>query len=91
MPDSVKFRIYGNPPFNVVTLHGGPGAPGGVAPIARELAINHGVLEPFQTRKSINGQIKELYTFIKLKFLLLLSVTPGGHGWHTYFPRSILN
>ena len=55
-----NLRIYGNAPFNVAVIHGGPGAPGSMAPVARELAVNRGVLEPLQTSSSLDGQIMEL-------------------------------
>ena len=58
MPDTV--RKYGNPPYRVTVLHGGPGAPGYMAPVARELAKTVGVIEPMQTRDSVGGQIDEL-------------------------------
>ena len=41
-------------------IHGGPGAPGEMAPVARELALEVGVLEPLQTANSVDGQIEEL-------------------------------
>ncbi len=53
-------RKYGNPPYDVAVVHGGPGAPGEVAPVARELSREHGVLEPLQTRPSLAGQVEEL-------------------------------
>ncbi|MFQ5979514.1 MAG: alpha/beta fold hydrolase [Candidatus Heimdallarchaeota archaeon] len=53
-------RKYGEAPFNVAVIHGGPGAPGSVAPVAKELASERGVLEPFQTATSLEGQIQEL-------------------------------
>ena len=53
-------RIYGTPPFTVVVVHGGPGAPGTIAPVARELASSWGVLEPLQTARSLEDQILEL-------------------------------
>ncbi len=53
-------RIYGTGPFGIAVLHGGPGAPGEMAPVARQLAAARGVLEPLQTADSINGQIREL-------------------------------
>lgn len=53
-------RKYGKPPLRVAVLHGGPGAPGYMAPVARELGKVIGVLEPIQTRDSLNGQIDEL-------------------------------
>lgn len=53
-------RRYGAPPFCVVVVHGGPGAGGEMAPVARELASEHGVLEPIQTATSLVGQVEEL-------------------------------
>jgi pimeloyl-ACP methyl ester carboxylesterase len=41
-------RAYGKSGPLVVVLHGGPGAPGYMAPVARELADSFRVLEPFQ-------------------------------------------
>jgi pimeloyl-ACP methyl ester carboxylesterase len=61
--DSV--RLYGKKPFKVVLLHGGPGAAGEMAPVARELADRWGVLEPFQSAKSIDGQVEELRSILK--------------------------
>jgi len=55
-----SFRTYGKPPFRVAVIHGGPGAPGEMAPVARELARGCGVLEPLQTRSTIEGQVAEL-------------------------------
>ncbi|MGZ3602940.1 MAG: alpha/beta fold hydrolase [Ktedonobacterales bacterium] len=53
-------RIYGAAPYTVAVVHGGPGAPGTMAPVARELASNWGVLEPLQTATTLDGQIEEL-------------------------------
>jgi len=53
-------RKYGSPPYRVAVLHGGPGAPGYMAPVARELSRTSGVIEPLQTRDSVGGQIDEL-------------------------------
>ncbi len=53
-------RKYGKPPFNVVVVHGGPGAYGEMAPVARELSPDYGILEPLQTKTTIEAQIKEL-------------------------------
>ncbi len=53
-------RKYGSSPYWVVLVHGGPGAPGEMAAVARELSKKLGVLEPLQTKKSVNAQIKEL-------------------------------
>lgn len=55
-----NLRIYGNPPFSLAVIHGGPGAPGEMAPVARELSAFRGVLEPLQTAVTLEGQVREL-------------------------------
>jgi pimeloyl-ACP methyl ester carboxylesterase len=49
----------------VAVIHGGPGACGEMAPVARELAYRWGVLEPLQTAISLEGLIKELKTVLE--------------------------
>lgn len=53
-------RKWGHGPFRVAVIHGGPGAPGEVAPVARELSAMTGILEPFQTETTLDGQVDEL-------------------------------
>ena len=53
-------RQWGPGPYPVAVIHGGPGAPGEVAHVARELSQVECVLEPFQTETSLEGQIQEL-------------------------------
>jgi len=55
-----SLRAYGQAPFSVAVLHGGPGAAGEMAPVARHLASSRGVLEPLQTAASLEGQVEEL-------------------------------
>jgi pimeloyl-ACP methyl ester carboxylesterase len=55
-----NLRKYGNPPFRLAVIHGGPGAPGEMAPVARELSAFWGVLEPLQTAITLEGQVREL-------------------------------
>ncbi len=62
-----NLRTYGKPPFQVAVIHGGPGAAGEMAPVARELASGRGVLEPLQTAISVKGQIEELQTLLQEK------------------------
>ena len=59
-----NLRTYGNAPFQIAVIHGGPGAPGSMGPVARNLSLNWGVLEPLQTAGSIEGQIRELQTVL---------------------------
>lgn len=53
-------RNYGSPPYKIAVLHGGPGAPGGVAGFAEELSKKYGVIEPMQSADTIWGQVEEL-------------------------------
>ncbi len=72
-------RTYGKPPFTVVLVHGGPGAGGEMAPVARELASERGILEPIQTKASLAGQIEELRGAIETAGSL--PVTVVGFSW----------
>ncbi|WML68106.1 MAG: hypothetical protein METHP_01687 [Methanoregula sp. SKADARSKE-2] len=53
-------RKWGPGPYSIAVIHGGPGAPGEVAPVAREISSVTGVLEPFQTERTLEGQVQEL-------------------------------
>jgi pimeloyl-ACP methyl ester carboxylesterase len=74
-----NLRLYGQPPFTVAVLHGGPGAPGTMAPVARELAAEWGVLEPLQTADSLDGQVEELRAVLGER--ADLPVTLIGSSW----------
>jgi pimeloyl-ACP methyl ester carboxylesterase len=74
-----NLRTYGKPPYDVAVIHGGPGAAGEMAPVARQLASGRGVLEPFQTAASLEGQIKELKTVLEENGDL--PVTLVGFSW----------
>ncbi len=74
-----NFRKYGARPYKIAVVHGGPGAPGSVTPVARELAADAGILEPLQTKDSLEGQIQELHDVLNehadLPVILI------GHSW----------
>ncbi len=55
-----NLRKYGKEPYTIVVVHGGPGAPGEMSSVAKELSKKFGVLEPLQTKDSIKDQIDEL-------------------------------
>jgi pimeloyl-ACP methyl ester carboxylesterase len=57
-------RLYGSKPFDVVVVHGGPGAPGGMRPVACELAKEYGVIEPLQSEDTLEKQVEELHDAI---------------------------
>lgn len=75
----IKFRTYGSEPYKIAVVHGGPGAPGSVAAIARELAGEQGVLEPLQTKTTLDGQVQELHDILSehgdIPVILI------GHSW----------
>jgi pimeloyl-ACP methyl ester carboxylesterase len=50
-----------------------------MAPLARELALHRGVLEPLQTAVSIDGQVEELKALLEKS--ANLPVTLVGHSW----------
>ena len=74
-----NIRKYGNAPFNIAVIHGGPGAPGEMAPVAKELSKTFGVLEPLQTKSNIKEQLQELE--IELKENGSLPMTLIGFSW----------
>lgn len=59
------FRRYGEEPYDVVVVHGGPGAPGDAAKLAVDISEYHGVVEPLLSSKSIDGQLEELKIVIE--------------------------
>ncbi len=72
-------RKYGEGPYSIAVIHGGPGAGGEMAPVARELSSSWGVLEPIQTKISVEGQIDELK--IVLEKHGDLPITLIGFSW----------
>jgi pimeloyl-ACP methyl ester carboxylesterase len=74
-----NLRKYGNKPFKVAVIHGGPGAPGEMAPVARELSAFSSILEPLQTATTVEGQVKELKAVLEQN--AELPVTLIGFSW----------
>lgn len=72
-------RTYGRRPYSVVVIHGGPGAAGEMEPVARELSRRFGVVEPFQTAASLDGQIDELRAIVASR--TSPPVTLVGYSW----------
>ncbi|MFH1435974.1 MAG: alpha/beta hydrolase [Pseudomonadota bacterium] len=58
-------RTYGQAPYGVAVVHGGPGASGEMAPVARKLAAGRGILEPVQTAATLECQIEELRSIVE--------------------------
>jgi pimeloyl-ACP methyl ester carboxylesterase len=75
----INLRRYGGGPFHVAVIHGGPGAPGEMAPVARELSSLMGVLEPLQTKTTLEGQVREMKAVLEKN--AALPVTLVGFSW----------
>jgi pimeloyl-ACP methyl ester carboxylesterase len=74
-----NLRKYGKLPYKAAVIHGGPGAPGYMAPVAIELSKIAGILEPLQTKNSLEGQIIELHDVLSKNCgspVILI-----GHSW----------
>ncbi len=77
-----NLRVYGASPYGIAVIHGGPGAPGEMAPVARELSKKHGVLEPLQTETTLEGQLDELKSVLEKN--AQLPVVLIGHSWGAF-------
>lgn len=71
MEHPLHFRKYGKGPFHLILVHGGPGAPGEMAPLAQELCSEVGVIEHLQQEDSIAGQIEGLRHVIEKPVILI--------------------
>lgn len=74
-------RLYGDAPYKVVLVHGGPGAIGSLRGFAKELSetAKTGVVEAMQSKYSITELIEELYE--QMKEHCSEAVTLAGHSW----------
>jgi pimeloyl-ACP methyl ester carboxylesterase len=75
----LNVRIHGPAPYDTVLLHGGPGAPGEMEPVAMELSKRRGVLEPLQSAASLDGQEREV--LLALEQHAALPAALVGHSW----------
>ena len=91
----VEFRTHGKSPFQIVVLHGGPGAWGEMAPVADHLSDIYGVIEPFFLEATLQGQLLELKQIIeshKIEKVVLLGFSWGawlGYLFAAKFPDII--
>ena len=81
----MQIRTYGTSGPLVVVLHGGPGAPGYMAPVARGLADWFRVIEPFQRGSgseplTVAGHVADLHELVESG---CGDVRPAlvGHSW----------
>jgi pimeloyl-ACP methyl ester carboxylesterase len=79
--EPIRVRQYGSVDHQpVLVLHGGPGAPGTVAGLARELAREFSVLEPLQRRSgsiplTVDRHVEDLAEAAPLRSAVV------GHSW----------
>ena len=74
-----NLRKYGEGPFSVAVIHGGPGAAGEIGPVAKKLSKSLGVLEPIQAAISLEGQVEELKNVLQEN--AELPITLIGFSW----------
>ncbi len=79
-------REHGTSGPLVVVLHGGPGAPGSAASLARELAVGCRVLEPLQRGSgpeplTVARHVADLQELIEGRCAGVASPTIVGHSW----------
>lgn len=81
---TIQVREYGPAGHTVVVLHGGPGAAGGMAPLARQLATSFRVLEPFQRPSGAEPLTVSRHVVDLHEVLETLPAGPPalvGHSW----------
>jgi pimeloyl-ACP methyl ester carboxylesterase len=72
-------RTYGVKPYKVVVVHGGPGGLGSAAGLARGLSASIGVIEPIQSKYTIDELIEELNE--QINQYCMEQVILVGHSW----------
>ncbi|MGZ9583695.1 alpha/beta fold hydrolase [Paenibacillus marinisediminis] len=60
-----NYRVHGDPPYQTILLHGGPGAIGEMEPLAKTLSASIGIIESLQTKTSISELVIELNELIE--------------------------
>ncbi|MFA6362466.1 alpha/beta fold hydrolase [Methanoregula sp.] len=78
----MSVRKWGTGPYPVAVIHGGPGAPGEMVAVARELSEVKGILEPFQTETTLEGQVRELRSVLERDGRV--PVTLVGFSWGAF-------
>lgn len=75
----MAIRLYGTAPYPCALIHGGPGAPGSMACVARILSQKLGVLEPLQSACSLDALLTEMAEQLSSAGTFPLSLI--GHSW----------
>lgn len=63
----MTLRTYGKAPYRIAVVHAGPGCIGSGAGLARDLSQRYGVMEPLQTKDTIDKVVEQLRSQISHK------------------------
>jgi pimeloyl-ACP methyl ester carboxylesterase len=74
-----NFFTHGQPPYRVVTVHGGPGASRSMQPVAARISKTKGVIEYVQQKSTIEGLKCELLDIVDDQCNSPLTLI--GHSW----------
>lgn len=74
-----NYRTYGDSPYNVLTLHGGPGAIGELKGVSQKIGIKYGVIEYLQKQSSIEELKEEMEEIIKKEMEFPVKIV--GFSW----------
>ncbi len=75
----MRFRKYGDTPYTIAIVHGGPGALGDAKPMCETLSETRGVIEPLLGERTIEGQIQALKRILEEN--MEGTATLIGHSW----------
>jgi len=79
MNKTVSYKEYGQAPFQIFLVHGGPGAIGDMQPVAEYLSDHYGIVETFHKGLTINAQLEELFNALVENNCQ--KATLIGHSW----------
>jgi pimeloyl-ACP methyl ester carboxylesterase len=74
-----NYRIHGRGGIDTAVIHGGPGAAGSMAFVAKKLSSQKAIIEPFQTKDTIAEQVKELKDVLRSHCDIPVYLV--GHSW----------
>lgn len=92
---NTNVRLYGNAPYKVAVIHGGPGAAGSMRHLAWELSSMCSVIEPMQSKYNIQSLVRELDR--QLNASAEMPMIFIGHSWGawlsiiyaTHYPENV--
>jgi pimeloyl-ACP methyl ester carboxylesterase len=74
-----NFRTWGNAPYRILIVHGGPGAAGELALVSMEISKSISCIELLQTKTKVEEEIQEIFDVISKN--LQIPIILVGHSW----------